>query len=68
MKATFEIEHLPEESPDRVYVMVDGKYDVVIVRTEDGLVVRVFPHDWDYPIDNLQVLDSDVEELESQAD
>lgn len=67
-KPTFDIEHLPEENPGRVYVMVDNKYDVSIIRTEDGLVVRIVPYEWDDPIDSLEVFDSDIEELGSQAE
>lgn len=43
--ARFEIEHDPAENNDRVYVMVDGKFDVAIIRTDDGVVVEVYPKD-----------------------
>ena len=68
VKATFKITHQPEENPDRIYVMVDNKYDVSIIRTADGLLVRVFPNDWIDPIDTLQVFDSDIDEPEDQAE
>ena len=41
----FEIEHDPLENPDRVYVLVDGKFDVAIIRTDEGIVVDVYPKD-----------------------
>jgi hypothetical protein len=68
MKPTFEITHEPEENPNRVYVMVEKKYDVSIIRTADGLLVKVFPNDWIDPIDTLQVFDSDIVEPENRDD
>jgi hypothetical protein len=41
---------------------------VVLIRTDDGLIVDVYPKDWDCPIDTLGVCDRDVAELEKQGD
>lgn len=56
----FEIEHDPQENPDRVYVMVDGTFDVAIKRTAEGIVIDVYPKDWIDPIDSLTVWDDEV--------
>jgi len=34
--ARFEIEHDPEDHPERVYVLVDGIFDVALRRTPEG--------------------------------
>lgn len=46
--------------PDRSFVEVDGKYSVVIIRTDEGLIVDVWPTDWDVPINSLAVHDHDA--------
>jgi hypothetical protein len=63
--ATFQFEHLAENLPDRAFVEVDGKYQIVIIRTDEGLIVDVWPKDWDTPFDSLAIHDHDVEELEN---
>jgi hypothetical protein len=57
----FEIEHNPEDNPDRVYVLVDGKFDVAIIRTDEGVVVDVYPKDGFETIATSYAFDSDVE-------
>jgi hypothetical protein len=64
----FEITSDPAESPDRVFVMVDGTFGVAIIRTEEGIVIDVFPKDWDSPIDTFTVWDDDIAGLENQDD
>lgn len=39
----FEFTDEPQESSDRAYVLVDGLFDVAIIRTDEGLVVDVYP-------------------------
>ena len=61
----FEIEHDPAENSDRVYVLVDGKFDVAIIRTDEGVVVDVYPKDGFETIATTYAFDSDVEEESS---
>ncbi len=56
----FEIEHDPAENNDRVYVMVDGKFDVAIIRTDDGVVVDICPKDGLDPIATTSAYDVDL--------
>lgn len=65
--ARFDIEHNPQENPDRAYVLVDGKFDVAIIRTSEAIIVNVYPKDWMDPIDTLTDWDEQVAELESDA-
>ena len=58
--ALFEIEHDPSENNDRVYVMVDGKFDVAIIRTDEGVVVEVYPKDGFETIATTSVYDADI--------
>ena len=39
----FDFTYEPEEDPDRAYVLVDGLFDVSIIRTLEGLIVDVYP-------------------------
>lgn len=52
--------------PDRSFVEVSGKYSVTIIRTDEGLIVDVWPSGWDAPIDSLAVHDHDAE-IEEEA-
>jgi hypothetical protein len=65
--ARFEIEHDPLENPDRAYVLVDGKFDVAIIRTGEGIVIDVYPKDWIDPIDSLTVWDEEVAAASAEA-
>ena len=64
----FEVEHDPAENPDRVYVLVDGKFDVAIVRTDEGVVVDVYPKDGFETVATAHVFDADVEEDHQPAE
>lgn len=57
----FQFEQI-EGQNDRAYVEVDDKYQVVLIRAEEGLIVDVWPKDWDAPFDSLTVYDSDIAE------
>ena len=61
----FEIEHDPAENSDRVYVMVDGKFDVAVIRTDEGVVVDVYPKDGFETIATTYAFDSDAEQESS---
>ncbi len=63
--ARFEIDHHPTENNDRVYVMVDGKFDVAIIRTDDGVVVDVYPKDGFETIATTFAFDADIEQESS---
>jgi hypothetical protein len=58
--ARFEIEHDPAENSDRMNVPVDGKFDVAIIRTDEGVVVDVYPKDGFETVATTYVFDSDV--------
>ena len=58
----FEIEHDPKENSDRVYVLVDGRFDVAIIRTDEGVIVDVYPKDGMETIATTYAFDSDVEQ------
>lgn len=57
--ADFEFERV-EDLPDRAYVRVEDKYDVVIIRTDEGIIIDVYPKDWDWPISTMAVCDNDT--------
>jgi hypothetical protein len=58
--ARFEIEHNPAENRDRVHVLVDGKFDVAIIRTDEGVVVDVYPKGGFETIATTYAFDSDI--------
>jgi len=68
--AKFEHERLPTQD-DRFFVTVDDRYSLTIIRTDEGLIVDVWPIEngqiWDHPYDSFQVFDNDVDSL-GQAD
>jgi hypothetical protein len=64
----FEFTHELEEEPDRAYVLVDGRYNVAIIRTSEGIVIDVYPKDWDDRIDTLAVWDEEVADAWAEAE
>ncbi|MGE3818897.1 MAG: hypothetical protein AB7I30_05635 [Isosphaeraceae bacterium] len=60
----FRFQHSPQDIPDRAFVEVDDRYSVTIIRTHEGLIVDVYPNDWDCPIATLGVCDNDVAEAD----
>jgi hypothetical protein len=62
--ARFVFEHFPADLPDRASVEVEAMYSIVIIRTVEGLVIDVYPKDWDAPIDTMTVWDDQTAELE----
>jgi hypothetical protein len=60
----FEFTHEPEESPDRAYVLVDGKFDVKIIHTGDGVAVDVYPRHGIDAIASTYAFDAEAEESE----
>jgi hypothetical protein len=64
--STFLFQQL-DEMDDRAFVEVDDKYSVVIIRTDEGIIIDVYPKDWDAPIDTMGVHDHDVADMEHEA-
>lgn len=52
------------ERPDRIFVEVDHRFDVAIIRTAEGLELRIYPRTdgelWDEPFTRFFVDESDV--------
>lgn len=61
----FEYEQLAE-LPDRAYVRVESKYDVTIIRTEEGLIIDVYPLEWDAPIETMTIWDDELAAMEAE--
>lgn len=65
--ATFEVEHEHEPESNRLYVMVDGKFDVRITRTDEGVVVDVYPYDGFEPVASIYAFESEIDAQEDAA-
>jgi hypothetical protein len=63
--ARFEVEK--DEEPNRMYVMVDDKFDVRIIRTDEGIVVDIYPYDGMDAVASTYAFDSEVEGEEKAA-
>jgi hypothetical protein len=67
----FHIEQLTGQ-PDRIYVEVDYRFNVVIERTEDGLALHVYPRTggelWDAPFTTFEVDEAEIVALEQQME
>ena len=63
---------LTTDLPDRIYVEVDRRFDVTIIRTETGLELRIYPRTkgelWDDPFTTFEVNEAEVIQLESQME
>jgi hypothetical protein len=57
----FVIEHDPAISIDRVHVLVDGTFDVAIVRTDEGVAVDIYPKDDVDPVASTYAFDSEMD-------
>ena len=60
------------DQPDRIYVEIDRRFEVVIERTETGLELRVYPRTdgalWDDPFTTFEVDESDILALEQEME
>jgi hypothetical protein len=60
------------EQPDRIFVEVDRRFNVAIIRTETGLELRVYPRTegalWDDPFTTFEVDESEIAALEAEME
>ena len=65
----FDIEQITDQ-PDRIYVELDRRFNVAIVRTESGLELRVYPRTegelWDVPFTTFAVDEAEILPLEAE--
>ncbi len=65
----FNIEHI-SELPDRIYVELDRRFNVALIRTETGLDIRVYPRSgdelWHTPFDIFTVNEQEIIVLEGE--
>jgi hypothetical protein len=68
MRVRFNIQ--ADERLDRLFVTLDNRFDVALIRTEDGLRLEVYPitdgEVWDDPIERFEVREADILELEKE--
>ena len=61
---------LNTKQPERLFVEVDRRFEIVIDRTEKGLSIRVYPRtageQWDYPFTTCEVDEAEIIELEKE--
>jgi hypothetical protein len=67
----FNIEQITEQ-PDRIYVEIDCRFNIVIERTEDGLAMHVYPcmngELWDDPFTTFEVEEAEIIALEQEME
>jgi hypothetical protein len=60
------------DRPDRIFVEVDRRFDIAIVRTETGLSLRVYPRTegqlWDVPFTTFEVDEAEIIALEEKME
>jgi hypothetical protein len=65
----FNIDLLTEQ-PDRIFVEVDRRFDVAIIRTETGLAIRIYPRTdgelWCDPFTTFEVDEAEIIEREKE--
>ena len=63
---------LNTQQPDRLFVEVDGRFNLAIERTETGLELRVYPRTegllWDAPFTTFEVNEDEVRALEKEME
>ncbi len=70
----FNLEQITDQ-PDRIYIEIERRFNVVIERTESGLSLRVYPRTagalWDCPFTTFDVDETEIlaleEKMESQS-
>jgi hypothetical protein len=67
----FTIDQITEQ-PDRIFVEVDRRLDVTIIRTETGLELRIYPRTdgtlWDHPFVTFEVDEAEIRALEEEME
>jgi hypothetical protein len=60
MSATLKLSNFEQTDSDRAYIAINDIFDLRILKTENGVIVKVFPRGdpLAYPIASLQVFDS----------
>ncbi len=65
----FNIDQVTEQ-PDRIFVEVDRRFNVAIIRSETGLELRIYPRTegelWDAPFTTFEVDESEILALEEE--
>jgi hypothetical protein len=65
----FNVDFITEQQ-DRVFVEVDRRFDVAILRTVTGLTIRIYPRTdgelWDDPFTVFEVDEAEIVELEKE--
>jgi hypothetical protein len=68
---TFNTEQLTDQ-PDRIYVEIDRRFNIVIERNEDGLALHVYPRTkgelWDAPFTTFEVDEAEIIALEAEME
>ena len=63
---------LNTQQPDRLFVEVDGRFNLAIERTETGMELRVYPRTegllWDAPFTTFEVNEDEVRALEQEME
>lgn len=67
----FSIDRITEQ-PDRIFVDVGRRFNLVIERTEDGLALHVYPRTngelWDHPFTTFELDDAEIVALEQEME
>jgi len=49
---------------DRFFLRIDDRYEIAVIRTDEGLIQDIWPIEdgqtWDHPYDSFQVFDNDA--------
>ena len=60
------------ERPDRVFVMLDNRFDVALIRTREGLTLEVSPvtddEVWDDPVERFEVGEEEMTNMEREIE
>jgi hypothetical protein len=67
----FHLEQLTGQ-PDRIYVEVDRRFNIVLERTQDGLALHLYPRTngelWDAPFTTFEVEEAEIAALEQEME
>jgi len=60
------------DQPERIYVEIDRRFNIVLERTEDGLALHVYPltqgEIWDAPFTTFEVAEAEILALEQELE